>query len=177
MNNIRYIFVIIIITLLGASCDLEEKKPQNKVNKQVVEEALVKVNRKYIDVENQQVDDFMNRRNWTGFTKTKSGLRYYIYQKGIGKTPVKGSLVGLEYTISDIKGNLLYDSKELDNKVFQVDKNEEPAGLNEAVQLIKLGAKAKVIVPSYLAYGLLGDEDKIGQKVTLIYDIYLVEVK
>lgn len=177
MNSLKYILLISIITLLSVSCVSDEQKPQNRVNKQVVEEALVKVNRKYIDVENQQIDDFMGRRNWTGFTKTKSGLRYYIYQKGIGKTPVKGSLVGMEYTISDIKGNVLYNSKELDNKVFQVDKNEEPAGLNEFIQLIKLGAKAKVIVPSYLAYGLLGDENKIGQKVTLIYDIYLVEVK
>ncbi len=177
MNNLKYILVILIIPLLITSCFSDEQKAEKRVNKQVLEEALVKVNRKYVDVENQQIDDFMNRRNWTGFTKTKSGLRYYIYQKGIGKTPVQGSMVGMEYTISDIKGNVLYNSKDLDNKVFQVDKNEEPQGLNEAIKLIKLGAKVKLVVPSYLAYGLLGDDDKIGQKLTLIYDIYLVEVK
>ena len=172
----KSMLIFVSLVLLLSACDDPENRNSKSIDKQKLEESLVKVNRKYIDVENQQIDDFMHRRKWNGFIKTNTGLRYYIYKKGIGKIPIAGSMVGVEYTISDIKGNLLYDSKKLGKKVFQIDKNEEPTGLDEALRLMKLGAKAKLIVPSYLAYGLLGDENKIGQKVTLIYDVYLTEV-
>ncbi|MCK5846233.1 MAG: FKBP-type peptidyl-prolyl cis-trans isomerase [Bacteroidales bacterium] len=164
------------IIMFVYSCNDDDTK-KVIIDKTQLEETLVVMNKKYIDVENTQIDDFLHRRHWTGFKKTKSGLRYNIYKEGIGKTPEPGSIIGIEYSIIDIKGNKIYSSVTLGNKVFQVDKNEEPSGLNEAVKLMKVGAKAKLIVPSYLAYGLLGDENKIGQKVTLIYDIYLVEMK
>ena len=176
MIQFKYLLALITFGLLFVACNEPQKKTLT-IEKSRLKETLVKVNRKYIDVENTQIDDFMHRRSWSGFEKTKSGLRYKIYQKGVGKIPVAGSIIGIEYSIIDIKGNEIYSSKKLGNKVFKVDKNEEPNGLNEAVKFMKLGAKAKVIVPSYLAYGLIGDEDKIGQKVTLIYDIYLVEVR
>jgi len=162
--------------MIIASCD-EPVKNNVGVDSARLKETLVKVNKKYLEVENTQIDDFMRRRAWTDFKKSKSGLRYFIYKKGVGKMPIAGSTIGIEYSIMDIKGNQIYDSEKLGNKIFVVDKNEEPSGLNEAVKLMKLGAKAKLIIPSYLAYGLIGDENKIGQKATLIYDIYLVEVR
>ena len=175
MINHKYILSFILFALLLASCD-EPKKKTVVIDKSRLKETLVKVNKKYLDVENTQIDDFMRRRAWNDFEKSKSGLRYKIYKKGVGKTPVAGSIISIEYSIIDIKGNKLYDSEKLGRKEFEVDKNEEPSGLNEAVKLMKLGAKAKLIIPSYLAYGLIGDENKIGQKATLIYDIHLVEV-
>ena len=175
MINYRYIFGLLIFVFILSSCD-EPKKKAITIDKTILKESLVKVNKKYIDVENTQIDDFMRRRAWQGFNKSKSGLRYKIYKKGIGKTPVSGSIISIEYSIIDIKGNMLYDSEKLGRKEFKVDKNEEPSGLNEAVKLMKLGARAKLIVPSYLAYGLIGDENKVGQKATLIYDIHIVEV-
>ena len=75
MSNFRYIYALIAIILLSNYCNYEDNNKKIKVDKRVVSEALVKVNRKYIDVENQQIDDFMHRRNWTDFTKTKSGLK------------------------------------------------------------------------------------------------------
>ena len=41
---------------------------------------------------------------------------------------------------------------------------------------MKEGDKAKLILPSHLAYGLIGDQNKIPQKATIIYDIELLEL-
>jgi FKBP-type peptidyl-prolyl cis-trans isomerase len=40
-----------------------------------------------------------------------------------------------------------------------------------------VGDRAKFIVPSHLAFGLLGDQNKIPQHATLVYDIELVKIK
>jgi len=42
--------------------------------------------------------------------------------------------------------------------------------------LLRQGDKAKVIVPSYRAYGIAGDGNKIPSAATLIYDIYIEKV-
>ena len=60
---------------------------------------------------------------------------------------------------------------------FVIGEGDEPSGLHEMVKLMRVGAKAKVIIPSYLAYGLVGDDNKIPPSATLFYDLYLVEVQ
>jgi len=51
------------------------------------------------------------------------------------------------------------------------------SGLEEAVLLLHAGDKARIIIPSHLAYGLVGDDDKIPARATLIYEIELIELK
>jgi len=177
---LKYSYILLAATLLSLliySCNNEEKsQPKRSIDKDKVAKILAKMNKEYIDVENQQIDDYLDRRNWN-FTKTKSGLRYHIYKEGVGQSPVSGSTVSIEYDISLIRGEVIYSSKELGAKVFVVDKSEEPSGLHEAIKLMKVGGKAMFVIPSYLAYGLLGDENKIPKKATLFYNVYLKEVK
>jgi FKBP-type peptidyl-prolyl cis-trans isomerase len=49
-------------------------------------------------------------------------------------------------------------------------------GLHEAIQYLRVGDKAKIILPSYLAHGLTGDSDKIPPMASVLYDIELVEI-
>ena len=169
------LFAVAVILLLN-SCGDEQIKQTRRLDKAKVEKVLAKMNKEYIDVENGQIDDYLNRRNWS-FTKTKTGLRYKIYQEGVGQVPVSGATVVIEYEVSLIRGEVVYSSKNLGPKTFVVDKSDEPSGLHEAIKLMKVGSKAMIVIPSYLAYGLLGDENKIPQKATLFYDVYLKEVR
>ena len=51
------------------------------------------------------------------------------------------------------------------------------SGLEEGILLLKLGDKARFIIPSYLAHGLSGDQDKIPPKATLIYTIKIIDLE
>ncbi len=177
MLKFTYIlFLSLFLSLLLSCNNSEEKHTITRIDKRKVEKALAKMNKEYINVENQQIDDYLNRRNWN-FERTKSGLRYHIYKKGIGKRPVSGSTVTIDYEISLIRGELVYSSDNLGSKVFVVDHSEDPSGLHEAIKLMRVGGKAMFVIPSYLAYGLLGDENKIPKKATLFYKVYLKKVK
>ena len=168
--------LLFVLSVLFVGCDDNKNTPQRNIDKNKVDEAFMKINKAYIKVEDQQIDDYLARRNWN-FTRTESGLRYLIYNKGVGKRIESGKEVTIEYTISLIRGEELYSSKTLGDKTFKVDKSDEPTGLHQVIKLLKVGDKAKVVVPSYLAYGLLGDDNKIPAKATLFYDIYVKKVK
>jgi FKBP-type peptidyl-prolyl cis-trans isomerase len=51
------------------------------------------------------------------------------------------------------------------------------SGMHEAVLLMHVGGKAKFILPSYMANGLQGDNDKIPPMSAILVDLELLEVK
>jgi len=171
-----FAFVMIFSMLFIIACGGGDKpvKPL-QLDPKKVEEKLAEVHKRNIKIEDRQIDDYLERRGWD-FIRTKSGLRYKIYKQGIGMKPKPGQTVVLDYTVNLIRGDLVYDSKKDGKKIFVIGEGDEPSGLQEAVQLMEVGARAKVILPSYLAYGAVGDEKKIPPRATLFYDLYLKEI-
>jgi FKBP-type peptidyl-prolyl cis-trans isomerase len=51
------------------------------------------------------------------------------------------------------------------------------SGLEEVILFLKKGDRAKIIIPSHLAFGLVGDGNKIPAMATLVYDLELIELK
>ena len=104
-----------------------------------------------------------------GVTTTASGLQYQILTAGTGKTPVAGDTVTVHY-----KGTLV-DGTEFDSSY----KRGQPAsfplngvipGWTEALQLMKVGSKAQLVIPPELAYGSNGP---LANQV-LLFDVELL---
>ena len=113
-----------------------------------------------------------------GFAKTDSGLRYKIIQEGNGKKPSKGATVSVHY-----KGQLL-DGTEFDSSYkrkqpidFAIGVGQVIAGWDEGIQLLKVGDKARMVIPSNLAYGSRGAGGVIPPNAPLIFDVELMDVK
>ncbi len=117
-----------------------------------------------------------------GVKATKSGLQYLVLKAGTGETPTAQSTVSTHYKGRLINGSI-FDSS------YQ---GEEPAagdqpvsfpvgrvikGWTEALQLMKVGDRWRLFIPSHLAYGEGGSPPKIGPNETLIFEIELVGVK
>ena len=108
---------------------------------------------------------------------TGSGLRYLIYEKGGGDLVDSGRTVIINYTVNLIDGTLCYSSEINGTKGFALGKGEVENGLDEGVFYMRVGDKAKFILPSNLAYGLMGDGNKIPSHSVLIYDVELIDVR
>ena len=110
-------------------------------------------------------------------TKTETGLRYMIYKtnSNVNKA-LPGHKVKVALIIKLLDGSTCYTSIE-EPEVFTVDKSDIESGLNEAVKLMSVGEKAKLILPSHLALGLVGDQDKIPPLAILYIDVELLEIK
>jgi FKBP-type peptidyl-prolyl cis-trans isomerase FklB len=111
-----------------------------------------------------------------GVVTLPSGLQYKILAAGTGPKPTAGDAVACNY-----RGTLI-DGKEFDSSY----KRGQPAtfpvsgvikGWTEALQLMPVGSKWQLVVPSDLAYGERGQGPDIGPNATLIFEVELLSIQ
>ena len=116
-----------------------------------------------------------------GVKVTKSGLQYVVLKEGDGATPTTDSQVSTHYRGTLIDGKV-FDSSYAGEQPVD---GEEPvsfgvtqviAGWTEALQLMKVGSKYRLFIPSELAYGEKGPPS-IGPNSVLIFDLELISAK
>jgi FKBP-type peptidyl-prolyl cis-trans isomerase len=139
------------------------------------EDAVMEYNQKIVEAESQAMDDFIRRYHWN-MQKTNTGLRYMIYQKGNGPEALDHSVVEIRYTLSLLNGDTLYRADNASTYSFETGKRSVISGLEEGVMLMNQGSRAKLIVPSHLAFGLLGDMEKVPTQAVLVYDVELCNI-
>ena len=110
-----------------------------------------------------------------GVLTTPSGLQYEVLEAGAGASPGADDRVQVHY-----RGTLL-DGTEFDSSyargepvVFGV--GQVISGWTEALQLMQVGAKYKLFIPSDLAYGAGGAGDLIGPNAALIFEVELLDI-
>lgn len=113
-----------------------------------------------------------------GFDETSSGLRYKIIQKGAGKRAEKGQMVSVHYK-GQLSDGTVFDSSYKRNKPldFQVGVGQVIPGWDEGICLLHVGDKARLVIPSNLAYGAAGAGGVIPPNATLIFDVELMDVR
>ena len=118
-------------------------------------------------------------KDWE-LTTTGSGLHYYIYEHGLVDTmysPRPGDIAEIEYVVTLLDGTECYRVTDDEYEEFNVDNSQIESGVQEGIKKLTIGDRAKLIIPSHLGHGLIGDMDKIPPLNTLIVDIYLIGVK
>ena len=114
----------------------------------------------------------------SGFEKTGSGLRYQIIQNGDGQKAEKGKTVSVHYK-GQLPDGTVFDSSYKRNQPidFPLGMGQVIPGWDEGIALLKVGDKARFVIPSELAYGSRGAGGVIPPNATLIFDVELMNVK
>ena len=111
-----------------------------------------------------------------GVTTTASGLQYTVLKEGDGPKPTTTDRVRVDY-----RGTLI-DGTEFDSSYSRGKPAVFPVtgvipGWTEALQLMKVGSKYQLFVPSNLAYGPPGARPPIGPNATLIFEVELLGIE
>jgi FKBP-type peptidyl-prolyl cis-trans isomerase FklB len=111
-----------------------------------------------------------------GVVELPDGLQYMVEKEGTGPKPTANDTVKVHY-----HGTLI-DGTVFDSSVDRGEPAEFPVsavikGWTEALQMMKVGSKYKLFIPSDLAYGDRAAGPKIGANSTLIFDVELLEIK
>jgi peptidyl-prolyl cis-trans isomerase A (cyclophilin A) len=113
-----------------------------------------------------------------GFQKTVSGLRYQIIQKGTGAPAEKGKKVSVHYQGALENGQVFDSSYKRKQPIdFTLGVGQVIEGWDEGIALLKVGDKARFVIPSYLGYGSRGAGGVIPPDATLVFDVELMDVK
>jgi FKBP-type peptidyl-prolyl cis-trans isomerase FkpA/FKBP-type peptidyl-prolyl cis-trans isomerase FklB len=110
-----------------------------------------------------------------GATKTASGLVYTETAPGTGEQPKATDKVKVHYT-GRLADGTVFDSSVERGTPATFPLNGVIKCWTEALQLMKVGGKAKIVCPSSIAYGDQGRMPTIKPGATLIFDVELIEI-
>ena len=112
-----------------------------------------------------------------GYEETQSGLRYKILQNGDGNKATKGANVSVHYKGQLLDGTVFDSSYKRKQPIeFSVGVGQVISGWDEGILLLKVGDKARFVIPANLAYGESGAGGVIPPNATLIFDVELMGV-
>ena len=110
-----------------------------------------------------------------GVVTLESGLQYKVISTGNGAIPKSSDTVKCHYEGRLING-AVFDSSIRRGEPAEFPVNGVIAGWVEALQLMPVGSKWQLYIPSDLAYGPHGAGQAIGPNETLIFDIELLDI-
>ena len=125
------------------------------------------------------------------FTKTASGLYYFVSKPGVGALPAVGDSVSVNYIGKFLNGKLFDTSIKAEAEKGKILNPMQPyqpikiavgmhmviPGWDEALQLFNKGSKVTIIVPSSLAYGQQGNPPTIHPYTPLVFEMEIMDIK
>ena len=121
-------------------------------------------------------EQFLNdNKSKEGVVTLESGLQYKVISTGNGAIPKSSDTVKCHYEGRLING-AVFDSSIRRGEPAEFPVNGVIAGWVEALQLMPVGSKWQLYIPSDLAYGPHGAGQAIGPNETLIFDIELLDI-
>jgi gliding motility-associated peptidyl-prolyl isomerase len=148
-------------------------KPSTNVYEQAIKEAK-RLNR----IEEENILKSIKKDSTNIYLQSPNGF-WYTYIKKVKEekaTPKSGNQVVFEYNIKDLNDSIIYSKEYLDVKKYMVEKEDFISGLQKGIKLMKIGETNTFVIPSYNAFGSVGDENKIGINKTIKSTVTLINI-
>ena len=129
-------------------------------------------------IEDEKILALIEKDSTNTYIQSSSGFWYTYINKIEEDTskPKKGEEVVLEYYITDLNDSIIYDKNELGLKKYIVDKEDFISGLQKGIKLMKIGETITFVLPSYSAFGITGDNHKIGLNQSIKSTVTLINI-
>lgn len=158
---------------------LSEEEVQMVINSYMMKLKQERMEKERADAEENRVagEKFLAENGKRkGVVTTPSGLQYEVITMGSGAKPTADSKVRVHYTGKLIDGNV-FDSSVERGQPIDYPVGGFVKGWQEALQLMPVGSKWKLFIPSDLGYGSqAGPGGKIPGNSVLVFDLELIEI-
>lgn len=139
------------------------------------QEQMLQENRDAVKLEQHDIDLYA-KRHGLDLRTTGTGIRYRLLRDVEGPMARPDQWAKVNYKVELLNGDSAYASAPGRPESFIVEMDRVESGLHEAIQLLSAGDSALIVIPSYRAHGLIGDQDRIPMRSTIVYRIGLVAV-
>jgi len=167
------IYILVFFALVSCSGGDQEQPVDLDWNK----EKSTALNKNLAQEEEIQIKLFLAHHADWKMKETGTGLKYFIYQESEGDSARVGQIAQVELKVQLLDGKEVYKTASDEVEEFVIDKSQLESGIHEGIKKMRAGEKAKLIIPSHLGHGLVGDFDKVPPLAVLVVDVHLIKIK
>ena len=170
---------LLIVFLFLISCSEQQARKPITVSNSSSLISTSTILKKINSIEELKIINYIKKDTFHDYIRSPNGFWYsYIINKPKNSiSPKKGDLVQINYEISDLKDQIIYSKHFNGIKDYKVDEEDFIPGIQQGLKLMKTGETIKFIIPSFNAYGVVGDENKIGINKSIISIVTLINSK
>ena len=164
--------------IAGLQDALAEREPQMTTERarEVINQLFTRLQQEEAELNAAAGKEYQEiMRHKSGVVTLPSGLQYEIIKEGSGAKPKATDKVKVHYHGTLING-VVFDSSVERGTPAEFPLNAVIPGWTEILQLMPIGSKWRVVIPSELAYGSRGAGDVIRPNMTLIFEIELLDI-
>jgi len=162
---------------------LDAMKGENKFTMEEMQACFQDINEKVTKKQNQEIEvekekgrQFLTEnKKRNGVYETASGLQYEVIVMGNGPKPEATDKVKVHYTGKTLDGQV-FDSSVERGQPIDFGLNQVIRGWTEGLQLMPVGSKYMLYIPSDLAYGDRGSGALIKPGATLVFEVELLDI-
>ena len=133
-------------------------------------------NQKRLEEEPAIIEKFVKDHN-VQVTPTETGVYYLEITKGTGPIVDIGDMVSIHYNLYNIEDKLIETSYGAEPMQFIYGRGEMVPGIEEALEYMRVGGKATIIVPSTMGFGDVAIDKELPANSTVVFDIELIDVQ
>jgi len=172
----KLVLLFFILFFLGSCQEEQARRPVSRSSGTFMKESVIR-NKKLIAAEEKIIDSIIKNNPDKTFLASKKGYwyTYEIQNQSDTLRPKRGDVAFFEYEINDLYGNVIYTALELRPQKYLVDKQEIMMGLRDGIKLMRKNEKVTFLFPSHIAYGYLGDKNRIGPNIPISCTVTLTD--
>lgn len=171
--------LILLLALILVSCKEQEARRPITTSKTYTLASTAKQLKQINKVEEAKIQQYIKSDSISEYISSSSGYWYQYVQKVEDSisTPKKNDIVEVSYEILDLDDNIIYSREALGTKEYKIDKEDFIPALQQGIKTMKKGETIKFVIPSYNAFGVVGDGNKIGINQSIISIVTLINIK
>ncbi len=175
--KIKKLFFIVIFCV--ACSKVTPRKPINPKASTTVFSETVEESKVLNKIEDEKILQLIKRDSTKVYTVSPNGFWYtYIHKLEEDlQIPKTGDEVSLIYNITDLNDAIIYSKDELGIKNYKIDKEDFISAIQKGIKLMKVGETITFVIPSYNAFGISGDGNKIGINQSIKSTVTLISIK
>ena len=171
-------FVFFYFFILLSCSNSKPRRPINPKPSATSMQTNVKTSRQLIEGEENEILDFISKDSLVNYEISTNGF-WYAYETKIEPqmpTPKTGDIAVFQYDIRSLNDSIFYSKLALGVKKYKVDQEDFISGIQQGIKLMKVGETVIFVIPSYNAFGILGDGNKIGMHTTIKSKVTLLNI-
>ena len=171
-----YLSLLFAVAFLSChSCKQKRKKPSN-AEVAAYQEHLLAINKIVVEHLADSIKK-TNEQKHLGLSMSKTGLWYKIYHVGKGDSAKSNQVATISFDVRLFNGKHCYTTDSTGPKNIVIGRSGLESGLEEGLQLMRVGDSALLVLPPHLAHGLLGDQKKIPRMAIITYNVILQAIQ